>query len=85
MAEGVVNTRRVRFSRTAPSPCFVSKEILALLYANARRARSLRRRMKHQEQRRRSASSKGALSLPPLRFPDQAVEKAHCDILVFGL
>lgn len=23
--------------------------------------------------------------LPPLRFPDQAVEKAHCDIRVFGL
>lgn len=24
-------------------------------------------------------------SLLPLRFPDQAVEKAHCDIRVFGL
>ena len=85
MAEGVVNTRRVRSSGTAPSVVLSAKKYLVMLCATARRARTLRRRMKHQEQRRRSASSKGALSLPPLRFPDQAVEKAHCDILVFGL
>lgn len=57
MAEGVVNTRRVRFSRTAPSVVLSAKKFwsyCALMRDGLVLHGAL---LKHQEHRRRSASS----------------------------